>query len=323
MRRSINVDLLLLLLLLLLAACALAAPKPPIVLIVARPRTGSSSLCWQLPPNMRRSGLPAVCVGEFLHQSDGEPLYEPNREFRSLCWQQWFSQQQTKAMHKCLVALRDGVLKRAKRTPRIVIGKLFDYDLGLHPQRFGAHQLEWWVRAGMGAMFERLISFPGTVPLVVMLRRTDSLMQHVSFKWASEHNFWQASALENRTGLQPMRLTRLDAEQIELDFEHSERESAFLRSRHDAASPPKARLIEIESTDVFYRMQAVSKLVIANLLDGNATSALDLRDDAYNFEHDQAMRLQLLRERVANVDEVLGWLRQTRWAERHRPFYYR
>lgn len=299
-----------------------ASPKPPLVLIVARPRTGSSSLCWQLPTNLRRHGLPSVCVGEFLHQSGSEPLYEPNREFRSLCWQQWFSEQQTKAVHKCLVALRDGVLKRARRAPRIIVGKLFDYDLGLNPQKFAAHRFEWWVRNGMAAMFERIAGFPAVVPLIVMLRRSDSLMQHVSFKWASEHDFWQASALENRTGLQPMRLTQLDAEQVELDFEHSEREHAFLRARYDALALPKARLIELDSTDVFYRMQAVSKLVVANLLYGNATELDVGRNDTYSFEFDKTSRLQLLHERVANVDQMLSWLRNTRWAQRHRQFYY-
>jgi hypothetical protein len=294
------------------------------LMIIARPRTGSSSLCWQLQPELRRGGFPSLCIGEFLHQGSRERPFDATSDFRDVCWTAWFKQQATKSVHKCLSLTRELVLARErKRVPSVIVGKLFDYDLGLTAFQFRQHTIDHWAQHGNFGMLDRLADAP-MVPLVLLLNRRDALMHHVSMKWSGIHDFWSASSKENRTGLAPMTLTRVDAEQIALDFDHNDRKAEAIQAR---AALTKSRLLVLDSVDVFFRMPQVAAAVLKVLR--NATTDLLLtvdlpagEKDPYDFQADREGRRKLLHERVGNVDEVLQWLAESKWARAHRQFYY-
>lgn len=318
-----------LLLLLLLLVVGVNSAKPPFLLILARPRTGSSFLCWSLQAALRRwHGLRAACIGEFLHVNQAYVLHFASPEervmHRQLCSTDVETEHRAASLHKCLSLTRDVVLRQEAKTPDIIIGKLFDYNLGLTASKFSHGSTLYWLdRAkSVSAMFDRMFQY-APVSLVLVLRRHDALLHHVSLKWAAAHDYWQSSQFENRTNKEPLTLTRDDAVQIALDYDHRSRELDFMHARHAQLPPPKARLLEIDSIDVFYRTNQIANVVALTHNNRSLTDvALDLSSDSYNVSLDREQRLALLHERVSNVNELLSWLNVSNWADHEREMYY-
>lgn len=244
---------------------------------------------------------------------------------RQLCTTDVEAEHRAASLHKCLTLTRDVVLRQeSHRRPDIIIGKLFDYDVGLTASKFSHGSTLYWLdrAASVSEMFDRMIQF-APVSLVLVLRRHDALLHHVSLKWATTHGFWQSSQLENRTNKEPLTLTRDDAVQIALDYDHRSRELFFMHARHAQLSPPKARLLEIDSIDVFYRTSQIAKAVALAHNNRSLTNiALDLSSDTYNATRDREQRLALLHERVSNVNELLSWLNSSNWADHEREMYF-
>jgi hypothetical protein len=318
------------LLLLMIFALIDAAPKAPFVLILARPRTGSSFLCWSLQTALRRlHRLRATCIGEFLHPNPAYALQfkssDERRLHRQLCTTDVEAQHRAASLHRCLLLTRDIVLRQESHNrPDVIIGKLFDYDLGLTASKFSHGSTLYWLdRArAISESFDRLIQFT-PVSLVLVLRRHDALLHHVSLKWATMHDFWQSSQIENRTNKALLTLTRDDAVQIALDYDHRTRELLFMHERHKQLKPPKARLLEIDSIDAFFRTDLIAQAIsVAHNNMSLPSVELDLVNDPYNATLDREQRLALLHERVANVDDILTWLNASNWANHEQKMYY-
>lgn len=322
---------LVLLLVTLFVSSVQSTPKAPFVLILARPRTGSSFLCWSLQAALRRlHRLRATCIGEFLHPNPAFALQfessDERRLHRQLCTTDVEAQHRAASLHKCLLLTRDIVLRQESHNrPDVILGKMFDYDLGLTASRFShGSTLYWLERANaVSELFDRLLQFT-PVSLVLVLRRHDALLHHVSLKWATTHDFWQSSQIENRTDKALLTLTRDDAVQIALDYDHRSRELLFMNARHAQLAPPKARLLEVDSIDAFFRTNLVAQAIAAAHNNMSLASvALDLSNDTYDAARDREQRLALLHERVANVEEILTWLNGSNWADHERAMYYR
>ena len=85
-----------------------AKAKPPMVLIVARPRTGSSELCWSLHARLRSDDVRATCLGEFLHSPN---LSRWDADQRRFCAHEVQTLHHPGALHRCLLASRDARLR--------------------------------------------------------------------------------------------------------------------------------------------------------------------------------------------------------------------